>query len=66
MHVALVGMPDRHGIEKAKRIWDNMQGGMGSWNDYYIPNADQNVMIRLNEELQKYCALLSHNLKFIE
>ena len=66
MQEVLIGSPNIHGINKAKGIWDSMQGGMGSWNDYYILHAEQNVMIRLNEELQTHCALLSHNLKFIE
>ena len=66
MKEELIGSPNRHGINKAKRIWDSMHGGMGSWNDYYIPHAEQNVMTRLNEELQKHCALLSRNLECVQ
>jgi len=66
MQEVLIGSPNRHGINKAKGIWDSMQGGMGSWNDYYIPDAEQNVMTRLNEELQKHCALLSRNLECVQ
>ncbi len=66
MQASLVSMPNKHGIEKAQRIWENMQGGMGSWSDYYIPHPEQKTMIHLNEELQQHCALLSHNFKCIE
>ena len=62
----LTGSPNRHGINKAKGIWDSIQGGMGSWDDYYIPHAEQNVMTRLNEELQKHCVLLSRNLECVQ
>ncbi len=62
----LIGSPNRHGINKAKGIWDSMQGGMGSWNDYYIPDAEQNVMTRLNQKLQQNCVLLSRNLECVQ
>ena len=55
----LTSMPNKKGIEAAKTIWNNMHGGMGSWNDYYIPHQDHSVTVRLNEELQKNCALLT-------
>ena len=66
MQEVLIGSPNRHGINKAKGIWDSMQGGMGSWDDYYIPDPDQNVMTRLNQELQQHCALLSRKLECVE
>jgi hypothetical protein len=66
MKDTVIDMPNRHGIKKVKLIWKNMQGGMGSWNDYYIPHVDKNIMIEQNEILQKHCATLSHYINHIE
>ena len=59
---SLESMPNQHGLARAFQLWDSMQGGMGSWNDYYIPHPDQKMMSTLNETLQQNCASLQHQL----
>jgi len=52
-------MPNSYGLSSAKDIWDGMHGGMGSWNDYYIPHDNQKTMTKLNDDLERECAALS-------
>ena len=59
MKTSLEKMPDSHGLEQAKETWDGIHGGMGSWNDYYIPHEDRETMTKLNGELASFCSALS-------
>ena len=59
---SLESMPNEHGLTKALQVWNSMQGGMGSWNDYYIPHSDQETMRLLNETLQQHCSSLYQQL----
>ena len=59
---SLKSMPNEHGLTKALQLWNSMQGGMGSWNDYYIPHSDQETMRLLNETLQQHCSSLYQQL----
>ena len=63
---SLESMPNEHGLTKALQVWNSMQGGMGSWNDYYIPHSDQETMRSLNETLQKHCSTLYYQLRLYE
>ena len=51
--------PNSYGMNLAWENWQSMQGGYGSWSDYYIPNEDFETQRKLNEELQSYCTALS-------
>ena len=52
--------PNSYGMSMARDSWESMQGGYGSWSDYYIPHGDFETRKRLNEELQSHSkALLS-------
>ena len=55
-------MPNQQGLNKAFQTWQSIQGGMGSWNDYYIPHPDQETMRELNDTLQQHCATLHQHL----
>ena len=51
--------PNSYGMNLAWENWQSMQGGYGSWSDYYIPNKDFETQRKLNEDLQSYCTALS-------
>ena len=51
--------PNSHGMKLAYDNWQSMQGGYGSWSDYYIPHEDFETRKKLNEELQSYCSALA-------
>ena len=55
---------NQFGIDHVAIMWRGIHGGMGSWNDYYIPHEDHDRMRELNTELDQICssisALLSH------
>ena len=50
--------PNSYGMSMARDSWESMQGGYGSWSDYYIPHGDFETRKRLNEELQSHSAAL--------
>ncbi len=54
--------PNSHGMNLAWENWQSMQGGYGSWSDYYIPDDDFETQKKLNEDLQSYCSALSSTL----
>ena len=54
--------PNSHGMKLAYENWQSMQGGYGSWSDYYIPHEDFETRKKLNEELQSYCSALAFTL----
>ena len=47
------------GIDHVANMWSDIHGGMGSWNDYYIPHEDQDRMRELNTELEQICSRIS-------
>ena len=51
--------PNSYGMNLAWENWQSMQGGYGSWSDYYIPNEAFETQRKLNEDLQSYCTALS-------
>ncbi|MCH2613870.1 MAG: hypothetical protein MKZ70_04140 [Opitutales bacterium] len=55
MRSYIVDHPNSYGMSMARDSWQSMQGGYGSWSDYYIPHDDFETRKRLNEELQSYC-----------
>ncbi len=60
MRSHIVDHPNSYGMSMARDSWESMQGGYGSWSDYYIPHGDFETRKRLNEELQSHSkALLS-------
>ena len=59
MKTILVQHPNQDGIAQANTIWRGIHGGMGSWNDYYIPHEDREIMHDLNAQLEDACIQLS-------
>ena len=59
MQTVLVEHPNQDGIDQANTIWRSIHGGMGSWNDYYIPHDDRETMRELNAKLEDTCTQLS-------
>ena len=51
--------PNSYGMNLVWENWQSMQGGYGSWSDYYIPHEDFETQRKLNAELQSYCTALS-------
>ena len=62
MHKTLEQKPNKQGLDEANQIWQSIHGGMGSWNDYYIPHDDHKTMVRLNDELEMLCYRLTTSL----
>tara|TARA_Y100001968_G_scaffold45654_1_gene35757 strand:- start:161 stop:529 length:369 start_codon:yes stop_codon:yes gene_type:complete len=58
MRSYIVDHPNSYGMSMARDSWQSMQGGYGSWSDYYIPHDDFETRKRLNEELQSHCTAL--------
>ena len=58
MRSYIVDHPNSYGMSMARDSWESMQGGYGSWSDYYIPHGDFETRKRLNEELQSHSAAL--------
>ena len=58
MRSYIVDHPNSYGMSMARDSWQSMQGGCGSWSDYYIPHDDFETRKRLNEELQSHCTAL--------
>mgnify|MGYP004326910121 CR=1 FL=1 len=58
MRSYIVDHPNAYGMSMARDSWESMQGGYGSWSDYYIPHDDFETQKRLNEELQSHCTAL--------
>ena len=58
MRSYIVDHPNSYGMSMARDSWESVQGGYGSWSDYYIPHDDFETQKRLNEELQSYCTAL--------
>ena len=58
MRSYIVDHPNSYGMSMARDSWQSMQGGYGSWSDYYIPHDDFETRKRLNEELQAHCTAL--------
>ena len=58
MRSYIVDHPNSYGMRMARDSWQSMQGGYGSWSDYYIPHDDFETRKRLNEELQSHCTAL--------
>ena len=58
MRSYIVDHPNSYGMSMARDSWESMQGGYGSWSDYYIPHGDFETRKRLNEELQSHCTAL--------
>ena len=54
----IIDYPNSYGMSMARDSWEAMQGGYGSWSDYYIPHEDFETQKKLNEELQSYCSAL--------
>ena len=63
MQTLLVQHPNQDGIVQANKIWKGIHGGMGSWNDYYIPHEQEDRMRELNAELENVCTELSDLLR---
>ena len=63
MQTLLVQHPNQDGIDQAHKIWTGIHGGMGSWNDYYIPHDQIETMRELNSQLEDVCARLSELLQ---
>ena len=63
MQTLLVQHPNQGGIEQANKIWTGIHGGMGSWNDYYIPHDQIETMRELNTQLEDVCDRLSELLQ---
>ena len=59
MQTILVEHPNQDGISEARIIWKSIHGGMGSWNDYYIPHDQVETMRELNTQLEDACTQLS-------
>jgi hypothetical protein len=59
MQTVLVQHPNQDGINEANVIWQSIHGGMGSWNDYYIPHDEVETMKELNAQLEDACTQLS-------
>ena len=59
MQTMLVQHPNQDGINESKIIWESIHGGMGSWNDYYIPHDQVETMRELNAQLEDACTQLS-------
>ena len=59
MKIILVQHPNQDGIDQANTIWRGIHGGMGSWNDYYIPHEHHETMRDLNAKLEETCSQLS-------
>ena len=59
MQTVLVQHPNQDGINEANTIWQGIHGGMGSWNDYYIPHDEVKTMKELNAQLEDACTQLS-------
>ena len=59
MKIILVQHPNQDGIDQANTIWRGIHGGMGSWNDYYIPHEHHETMRYLNAKLEETCSQLS-------
>ena len=58
MRSYIVDHPNSYGMSMARDSWESVQGGYGSWSDYYIPHDDFETRKRLNEDLQSYCSAL--------
>ena len=58
MRSYIVDHPNSYGMSMARDSWQSMQGGYGSWSDYYIPHDYFETRKRLNEELQSHCTAL--------
>ena len=58
MRSYIVDHPNSYGMSMARDSWQSMQGGYGSWSDYYIPHDDFETRKRLNAELQSHCTAL--------
>ena len=58
MRSYIVDHPNSYGMSMARDSWESMQGGYGSWSDYYIPHGDFETRKRLNEELQSHSKAL--------
>lgn len=65
MQNILLEHANQAGIDKTSEIWFSIHGGMGSWNDYYIPHEDQNKMRELNTELEQICSRISALLPYL-
>ena len=63
MQTLLVHHPNQDGIDQANKIWRGIHGGMGSWDDYYIPHDQIETMRELNSQLEDVCARLSELLQ---
>ena len=50
---------NQSGIDHVAIMWGSIHGGMGSWNDYYIPHEDQDKMREVNTELEQICSRIS-------
>ena len=59
MKTILVEHPNQYGIDQANTVWRGIHGGMGSWNDYYIPHEHRETMRNLNTQLEDTCIQLS-------
>ena len=59
MQTILVHHPNQDGINEAGIIWKSIHGGMGSWNDYYIPHEQVETMREINAQLEDACNQLS-------
>ena len=59
MQAVLTKHPNQDGINEASVIWKGIHGGMGSWNDYYIPHDQADTMRELNAQLEAACTQLS-------
>ena len=59
MQSVLQKHPNQPGVDHVASMWDGIHGGMGSWNDYYIPHEDQDRMRELNTEVEQICSSIS-------
>lgn len=58
MQRVLQNHANQYGLDQAAMMWHSIHGGMGSWNDYYIPHEDQSTMRELNRKLKHICGRL--------
>ena len=63
MQTLLEQHPNQDGIDRANKVWRGIHGGMGSWNDYYIPHDQIETRRELNTQLEDVCACLSELLQ---
>ena len=59
MQTVLVQHPNQDGMNEARFIWKSIHGGMGSWNEDYIPHDQVETMRELNAQLEDACTQLS-------